>query len=63
MPIQRIDNDRKHMHGWQARGDSQCSPGLTQWFADKRHGGRRKAYELAVVAEARLLRRARRAKC
>lgn len=65
MSVQRIDHDAKRMHGWQARAYL-CSPvrcrpvRLTRWFSDGAHGGRRKAYELACVAEARLLRKARR---
>lgn len=60
MSIQRIDNARKRMHGWQARGDGRGGPGLTKWFADKKHGGRRAAHDLASEAEPRLIRKARR---
>lgn len=56
MTIQRIDNDAKSMHGWQARVP------LDEWrngrrlyrsryYADKRWGGKRAALENARDAE------------
>jgi len=53
MSIQRIDNKRKRMHGWQARVPHPLQTGkrLTKWFADKRNGGIRKSALLALKAE------------
>lgn len=65
MSIQRIDNEAKHMHGWQVRQYTFWPRYLSRYFADKAHGGRRKAYALAkeidleLAAEARRMRRRR----
>lgn len=59
--IVRIDDPRSRTHGWQARGRGTV-PGQSQrgypskFFADRKHGGKRKAYEAARLAERKLLR-------
>lgn len=65
MSIQRIDNDSRRTHGWQARAylesPTRCRPvRLTRFFSDLASGGRRKAHRLALEAEAALKREAAR---
>lgn len=65
MSVQRIDNDAKRMHGWQARAyirslTRQRPVRLTRYFADGSHGGHRNAKRLAIAAEVSLQRQARR---
>lgn len=64
MSIQRIDNKRKRMHGWQARAylcafERQRPVRLTRFFADRCSGGAAKALRLAEAAEMGLKIRAR----
>jgi len=63
--VQRIDNKRKRMHGWQARAylcalERQRPIRLTRFFADRRNGGAAKALHLAEAAEMGLKIKARR---
>lgn len=59
MTIQRIDNAAKRMHGWQARVPINAWHNgrrryASAFYADRKHGGKRRAYELAREALARL---------
>ncbi len=60
--IQRIDNDKCASHGWQARVPIPGQPRryVSRFFADKAHGGKRKAKDLAEQALPKLRRLARR---
>lgn len=64
MSIIRIDNAKTCTHGWQARGLGTV-PGQSQrgyssrFFADRKHGGKRKAFEAARAAERKLMRGAK----
>lgn len=65
MSIIRIDSAHTCTHGWQARGLGTV-PGQSQrgypsrFFSDRKHGGKRKAYEAALAAERKLMRGASR---
>jgi hypothetical protein len=59
MSVQRIDIDRKHTHGWQARAYIEPGRRLTKLCSDGANGGRRKARAAAKLAEAALKRKAR----
>lgn len=60
--VQRIDSTRCNTHGWQARAPIHGQPKryVSRFFADKVHGGKRKAKSLAEEALPKLRRLARR---
>jgi len=45
--VVRIDNPKSYQHGWQARLWSGTEWYRSKFFADKKHGGKRKAKKLA----------------
>ena len=60
MSIQRIESADGRTIGWQARAYTQWPRYISQFFADRKHGGKRKARQAAKDAEAALQARARR---
>lgn len=54
MSIQRIESKAGWTKGWQARVYTFPPLYLSEFFADKKNGGSRKARKLAKQAEARL---------
>lgn len=55
MSVQRIDSKDKRTAGWQARVYTVAPRYVSRFFADKLHGGKRKAKALAMEAEAQML--------
>lgn len=56
----RIDNEAGRTHGWQARWPLEGKRYLSEFFADKKHGGQFGSHRAAVLAERRLANKARR---
>jgi hypothetical protein len=51
MSVQRIDHAPKRMHGWQARRRFRNGKYESKFFADRKYGGSRVAWTLAVMAD------------
>lgn len=62
MSVKRIDSADGRTRGWQACVYTTAPQYLSAFFADRKHGGKRKARELAKGAELALQRKARRLK-
>lgn len=58
MSVQRIERGTA-TRGWQARQYTKWPKYLSEFFADDKHGGKRKAKALAMKADERLKRKAR----
>lgn len=54
MSIQRIETTNGRTKGWQARQYTKAPKYLSAFFADKLHGGKRKAKALALAADEEL---------